>query len=75
MIKALLMALLEPTKTLVRVETKGDYTSRLALLEELKTLPFGAVWDYYCLKSNVPAGDAWLDDVKAYEENVLSNRT
>ncbi len=74
MIKALLMALLEPTKKLARIEAQGDHTSRLAMLEELKTLPFGAVWDYYCLKSSVPAGDAWLSEVKAYEGNVLSNR-
>ena len=74
MLKALLIALLEPTDKLRRMEAKGDFTSRLAMLEELKTLPFGAVWDYYCLKSNVPAGDAWLGDVKAYEENVLSKR-
>jgi L-rhamnose isomerase len=74
MLKALLLALLEPTKSLQRAEARGDYTSRLALLEELKTLPCGAVWDYYCLKSDVPPGDAWLDEVRAYEENVLSRR-
>ncbi len=75
MIKALLIAMLEPTKMLRKIEAQGDHTSRLALLEELKTLPFGAVWDYYCTKSNVPAGDAWLGEVKAYEENVLADRT
>jgi L-rhamnose isomerase len=74
MLKALLLALLEPTKMLQRMETKGDFTSRLAMLEELKTLPFGAVWDYYCTKSSVPAGDAWLNEVKAYENDVLSKR-
>ncbi|MCP4639736.1 MAG: L-rhamnose isomerase, partial [bacterium] len=50
MIKALLIALLEPTDTLRTLEASGDYTARLALLEEIKSLPFGAVWDYYCLK-------------------------
>jgi len=75
MIKALLLALLEPTAKLQQMEAGGDLTSRLALLEELKTLPFGAVWDYYCMKSNVPAGDAWLGEVKAYEKNVLGKRT
>ncbi len=75
MIKALLTAMLEPTKKLARIEAQGDHTSRLAMLEELKTLPFGAVWDYYCTRSNVPVGDAWLREVKAYEQNVLSNRT
>jgi L-rhamnose isomerase len=47
MIKALLIALLEPTERLRQMETAGDYTGRLAMIEELKTLPFGAVWDYY----------------------------
>jgi L-rhamnose isomerase len=74
MIKALLLALLEPTAKLQQVEAAGDFTSRLALLEEIKTLPFGAVWDYYCAKSNVPVADAWLNEVKTYEKNVLSKR-
>ena len=74
MLKALLMAMLEPTRNLKRIEVRGDHTSRLAMLEELKTLPFGAVWDYYCTKRNVPAGDNWLDEVKAYERDVLSKR-
>ena len=46
----------------------------LAILEEIKTLPFGAVWDYYCEQHNVPVGLAWLDDVKQYENDVLSKR-
>jgi len=75
MIKALLLAMLEPTAQLRRMEAKGDFTSRLATLEELKTLPFGAVWDYYCLRSNVPVGNAWLNEVKTYEENVLTKRS
>lgn len=75
MIKALLIALLEPTRMLRRLEAEGDHTARLAMLEELKTLPFGAVWDSYCIRSNVPAGDAWLAEVRAYEENVLSRRS
>lgn len=74
MLKALLMALLEPAGRLQKMEAEGDFGSRLAMLEELKTLPFGAVWDYYCAKSNVPVGDAWLDEVKAYERSVLSQR-
>lgn len=75
MLKALLLALLEPTAKLQQMEAGGDLTSRLAMLEEIKTLPFGAVWDYYCTKSNVPGGDAWLSEVKAYEKNVLSKRS
>jgi L-rhamnose isomerase len=74
MVKALLLALLEPIEKLRAFENNNDFTSRLATLEELKTLPFGAVWDYYCLKANVPVGQAWLDEVKAYEKDVLSKR-
>jgi L-rhamnose isomerase len=74
MLKALLAALLEPIDTLRRVEAEGDFTSRLAWLEEQKILPLGAVWDYYCQKSNVPPGRAWLDVVKKYEKDVLSKR-
>jgi len=74
MIKALLFALLEPADKLRRAELAGDYTARLAMQEEIKTLPFGAVWDYYCLKSNVPVAEGWLDEVRAYEKNVLSKR-
>jgi L-rhamnose isomerase len=74
MLKALLAALLEPIDTLRRVEAEGDFTARLALLEEQKILPLGAVWDYYCLKSNVSPGRAWLDVVKKYEKDVLSKR-
>jgi len=73
-LKALLVALLEPTDTLREMEVSGDYTSRLAMLEELKTLPFGAVWDYYCLQSDVPVADAWLKEVRDYERQVISKR-
>ncbi len=74
MLKALLLALLEPTERLRKMELAGDFTSRLATFEELKTLPFGAVWDYHCAESDVPVGKAWLDEVKAYEKSVLSAR-
>jgi L-rhamnose isomerase len=74
MLKALLLALLEPTDKLRRMENAGDYTSRLAMLEELKTLPFGAVWDYYCQKQDVPAGLDWLKVVRDYEARVTSLR-
>ena len=75
MIKALLKALLEPTDTLRTLEANGDYTGRLALLEELKTLPFGAVWDHYCDVSGVPVGRAWLKEIKTYEDEVLAGRS
>jgi L-rhamnose isomerase len=74
MLKALLIALLEPSQKLRELEAAGDYTSRLALSEEIKTLPLGAVWDYYCLQQGVPVGSAWLDEVKSYERDVLSKR-
>ena len=72
-LKALLMALLEPAG-LRHAEESGDYTARLALMEEAKGMPWGAVWDAYCEKQNVPVGMAWLGEVKAYEKSVLSKR-
>ena len=75
MLKALLMALLEPTAMLREREDAGDLTARLALLEEFKFLPVGAVWDYYCLTRGVPVGPDWLDEVRSYERNHLSRRS
>ena len=72
--KALLRANLENTAQLKELELAGDLTGRLALMEEDKTLPFGAVWDYYCLKAGVPVGDAWLDKVRDYEKQVMLSR-
>jgi L-rhamnose isomerase len=74
MLKALLKAFLEPADTLRQAESKGDFTSRLALQEEAKTMPLGAVWDFYCLTSGVPAGADWLTEVKNYERDVQSKR-
>lgn len=74
MIKALLAAMVEPTEELRRLEAQGDFTSRLAMLEEVGSMPLGAVWDYYCLKQNVPVGMAWMDEVRNYEAEVLSKR-
>jgi L-rhamnose isomerase len=75
MLKALLLALLDPLDRLRDCEGRGDFTARLALQEDLKTLPAGAVWDYYCLQAGVPVGPtAWLNDVKRYESEVLSQR-
>jgi len=74
MIKALLVALLEPSEKLREIELDGDYTARLAMLEELKTMPFGAVWDYYCTKQDVPPGPDWLKEVKDYETKVTNKR-
>ena len=73
-VKALLLALLEPAAKLRELEGNGDLSARLATLEELKTLPFGGVWDEYCRRHDVPVGRAWLAEVKDYEKNVLSQR-
>ena len=73
-LRALLLALLEPIEKMRALELDGDYTGRLALLEELKGMPFGAVWDYYCLERSVPVGIAFLDEIRAYEKQTLSQR-
>ncbi|MDR1904777.1 MAG: L-rhamnose isomerase, partial [Treponema sp.] len=72
--KALLEALLEPAKLLIEAEKAGKNHERLALMEELKTLPFSAVWDKLCLDAGVPVGIDWLKPVDQYEESVLSKR-
>jgi L-rhamnose isomerase len=72
--KALLFALLEPHDALAKAEQRFDYTTRLALMEEAKALPWQAVWDYYCLTNDVPCGSGWLDSVRGYEAEVLSKR-
>lgn len=72
--KALLRALLEPTAKLRALEAAGDYTARLALLEEQKSLPWQAVWEMWCLRHDVPADASWLRSVRDYEEQTLSQR-
>jgi L-rhamnose isomerase len=74
MLKALLIALLEPFEALRQLESSMDFTRRLALLEELKSLPWSAVWNYYCAQKGAPVGVRWIDDVKQYERAVLSKR-
>ena len=74
LIKALLVALLEPSDRLRAAEAAGDYTMRLVLMEELKTLPFGAVWETYCERNGMPGGEAWLGEVRQYERDVLALR-
>ncbi|HZJ57660.1 MAG TPA: L-rhamnose isomerase [Clostridia bacterium] len=73
-LKAVMLALLEPTHLLVEAEDNGNFGRRLALMEEFKSLPFGAVWDKYCYDQGVPVGAEWLNDVDEYEEQVLSKR-
>ena len=72
--KALLRAFVDPICAARKAEAEMDYTTRLALLEENKTLPFSAVWDAYCAKQGVPTGDEWLCKVKEYEKDVLFKR-
>ena len=71
---AFLFAMLEPTAKLIEFEEKGKTFERLSWLELLKSLPFGAVWDYYCLKSGVPAGRDYIEEIVNYEKEVLSKR-
>jgi L-rhamnose isomerase len=73
-LRALLMALLEPRDMLRQYEIEGDFSSRLALLEELKSMPLSAVWDYYCLQKNVPVGMDFMGVIKDYEKKELSKR-
>nr|WP_319509553.1 L-rhamnose isomerase [uncultured Draconibacterium sp.] len=72
--KAFLIAGLEPTKDMVALEEAGKNFERLAMLEELKTMPFAAVWDYYCLQEGVPTGMDYIGEIQKYEEEVLSKR-
>jgi L-rhamnose isomerase len=72
--KALLLALLTPSETLKGYQDAADYTRMLAISEELKTFPFGDVFDEYCRRAGAPVGFAWLDAVDEYEKNVLAKR-
>ncbi|QJT18054.1 L-rhamnose isomerase [Aeromonas sp. 1805] len=72
--KALLRALLEPIEMLCQAECKGDYSTRLALMEETRSLPWQAVWDYACAREGVAVGVDWLDAVKEYEVQELLTR-
>ncbi len=72
--QAFLISLLEPINKLRSFENQGQYFERLALLEIMKTMPFGAVWDYYCMIGNVPAGTDYIIEIQNYESEVLSRR-
>lgn len=72
--KAFLIAMLEPTEKLIKYEEAGQNFERLALLEELKTKPFGAVWDYYCMTEDVPVGESYIIEIQQYEKEVLVKR-
>ena len=72
--KALLVALLEPIELLRKYEAEGKFFQRLALLEEAKNMPWGSVWDMFCLRNNVAVGDSYIAEIEAYEREVLSKR-
>lgn len=74
MIKSLLYALLLPNEQLKQLQEEDNFTRRLALMEEFKTYPFGAIWDYYCDVMNVPVNESWLNEVEKYEEAIMSKR-
>lgn len=73
-LKALLLAMLEPSELLEKAEIAGDSFSRMALLEQAKTMPFGAVWEYYCETEGVPTGTALIEEILVYERDVLNKR-
>ena len=72
--KALLAALLTPHETLAEYQNRADYTSMFALTEELKLMPLGAVFDEYCRRCSAPVGSMWIEEMRAYEKDVLSKR-
>jgi L-rhamnose isomerase len=72
--RALLLAMLEPAAELQRLEQGGDFTRRLALMEELKSMPSGAVWDAFCQQQGAPVGTAFLDELKQADARVLAAR-
>lgn len=74
MIKSILYALLVPNDYMKELQEKGDFTKRLALYEEFKTYPFGAIWDHYCETMGVPVREEWLNDVEQYEKEVTNKR-
>lgn len=73
--KAFMQALLEPLTKLREYEANGQYFERLALLEEAKTLPWNAVWDYFCLKNNIAVGEDYIGEIQQYEKEVTSKRS
>lgn len=72
--KALLYALLQPNQMLKTLQDNGEFTKLMVLNEELKTYPFGDIWEYYCNTQNVPSDSSWFDEVLKYESEVLSKR-
>jgi L-rhamnose isomerase len=74
-LRALLMALLEPRAALRQLELQGDFSGRLAMQEELKSFPIGAVWDYHCMQQGVPAALDFMQAIRGYEKMELARRS
>ena len=72
--KALLYALLLPNAKMKALQDAGDFTEKLMLDEEMKTYPFGDVWEEYCRQSGVPSDESWYAEIKQYEKDVLLKR-
>lgn len=72
--KALLFALLEPAESLQRMQNDGNFTELMVRMEELKTMPFGEIWDEYCRRCHVPADGQWFAEIKEYEKDILEER-
>ncbi|MCK5567476.1 MAG: L-rhamnose isomerase, partial [Actinomycetia bacterium] len=72
--KALLFALLEPHKVLLEYEDNKQFFARLGMMENLKSMPHGDVWNYYCTVEGVPTDDEWIDEVFKYEKDVILKR-
>ena len=72
--QAMMFALLEPGEMLLKYEENGQFFERLAMLELLKTKPFGAIWDYYCQRNDVPVAQDFISDIQQYEKAVLNKR-
>ncbi len=72
--KALLFALLQPNETLTKLQNEGNFTKLMVLQEELKTMPFGDVWEEYCKVCGKPADGLWFPEIEKYEAEVLSKR-
>ena len=70
----MLLALLEPIESLRKYEAQDMGFERLAMLEELKSMPWGAVWDMYCLQNGVPVGEEYIKDIESYEAEITSKR-
>ena len=72
--KALLFALLEPNAELKKLQDEGNWTKLMVKMEELKTMPFGEIWDEYCRVCGKPADGEWFNEIEKYEEEIQLKR-